>query len=192
MPWMHLQHPPENGGRKGGQGYSSQHPLVRSDNQYQEGIISKVSMCNSHIRAIFVWPWKMVSVIVCYLFYQSMDEKIKTWTLGFLAKENPNMEKALFDWPIMLQNNVKAKYMSVSIHFLKVLQAWSFFSMESALSGAFAPFVFIWQTNQSTLFLFICCCCFVCAFSSQGHTKIALLGLLVTISHYDQTCTESF
>ena len=24
-----------------------------------------------------------------------MDEKIKTWTLCFLAKENPNVEKAL-------------------------------------------------------------------------------------------------
>ena len=28
-----------------------------------------------------------------------MDEKIKTRTLRFLAKENPNMGKALFDWP---------------------------------------------------------------------------------------------
>ena len=26
-----------------------------------------------------------------------MDEKVKTWTLRFPAKENPNMEKALFD-----------------------------------------------------------------------------------------------
>jgi len=39
----------------------------------------------------------MVSVSVRYLFYKPMDEKIKTWTLRFLAKENPNMEKALFD-----------------------------------------------------------------------------------------------
>ena len=52
----------------------------------------------------------MVSVIVHYLFYQPMDEKIKTWPLRFLAKENPNMEKELFDWPIMLQYDVKAKY----------------------------------------------------------------------------------
>ena len=51
----------------------------------------------------------MVSVIVRYLFYQPMDEKIKTWTLRFLAKENPNMENELFDWPIMLQYDVKAK-----------------------------------------------------------------------------------
>ena len=39
-----------------------------------------------------------------------MDEKIKTWPLCFPAKENPNMEKALFDWPIVLQYDVKAKY----------------------------------------------------------------------------------
>ena len=52
--------------------------------------------------AIFVWPWKMISVSVRYLFYQSMDENIKTWPLRFLAKENPNVEKALFNWPIML------------------------------------------------------------------------------------------
>ena len=52
----------------------------------------------------------MVSVSVRYLFYKPVDEKIKTWTLRFPAKENPNMEKALFDWPIVLQYDVKAKY----------------------------------------------------------------------------------
>ena len=45
-----------------------------------------------------------------YLFYKPMDEKIKTWPLRFPAKENPIMEKALFDWRILLQYNVKAKY----------------------------------------------------------------------------------
>ena len=50
----------------------------------------------------------MVSVSVRYLFYQPMDEKNKTWTLRFPAKENPNMEKALFDWPIVLQYDVRA------------------------------------------------------------------------------------
>ena len=44
------------------------------------------------------------------LFYQLMDENIKTRPLRFPAKENPNMEKALFDLPIVLQNDVKAKY----------------------------------------------------------------------------------
>ena len=56
----------------------------------------------------------MVSVSVRYLFYQPMDEKIKTWTLRFPAKQNSNMEKALFDWPIVLQYDVKAKYGLIS------------------------------------------------------------------------------
>ena len=38
-----------------------------------------------------------------------MNEKIKTRSLRFPAKENPNMEKVLFDWPIVLQYDVKAK-----------------------------------------------------------------------------------
>ena len=60
---------------------------------------------------------KMVSVSVRYLFYQPMDEKIKTWLLRFPAKENPNMEKALFDWPIVLQYDVKTKYRLISRKF---------------------------------------------------------------------------
>ena len=56
----------------------------------------------------------MVSVSVRYLFHQPMDEKIKTWTLRFPAKENPNMEKALFDSPIVLQYDVKAKCRLIS------------------------------------------------------------------------------
>ena len=46
-----------------------------------------------------------------------MDEKIKTWPLRFPAKENPNMEKALFDWPVVLQYDVKAKYRLISRKF---------------------------------------------------------------------------
>ena len=57
----------------------------------------------SSIRMIFVWPWKMVSVSVPYLFYQPVGEKIKTWPLRFPAKVNPNMEQSLFDWSIVLQ-----------------------------------------------------------------------------------------
>ena len=56
----------------------------------------------------------MVSVSVRYLFYQPMDKKIKTWPLCFPAKENPNREKALFDWPMVLQCDVKAKYRLIS------------------------------------------------------------------------------
>jgi len=51
----------------------------------------------------------MVSASVRYLFYERMDEKTKTWPLRFAAQENPDMEKALFDWQIMLQYDVKAK-----------------------------------------------------------------------------------
>ena len=59
----------------------------------------------------------MASVSVRYLFYQPMDEKIKTWPLRFPAKENPNMEKALFDSSIVLQCDVKAKYRLISREF---------------------------------------------------------------------------
>ena len=59
----------------------------------------------------------MVSVSFRYLFYQPMDKKIKTWTLRFPTKENPNMEKALFDRPIVLQYDVKAKYQLISRKF---------------------------------------------------------------------------
>ena len=46
-----------------------------------------------------------------------MDKKIKPWTLRFSAKENPNMEKSLFDWPVVLQYDVKAKYRLISRKF---------------------------------------------------------------------------
>ena len=46
-----------------------------------------------------------------------MDEKIKTWPLRFPTKENRNKEKALFDWPIVLQYDVKAKYWLISRKF---------------------------------------------------------------------------
>ena len=67
----------------------------------------------------------MVSVTVRYLFYQPMDEKIKTWPPRFPAKEKPNMENTLFDWPIVLQYDVKAKYRLISRKFsgMKVFHA---------------------------------------------------------------------
>ena len=39
----------------------------------------------------------------------------------FPAKENPNTEKALFDWPIALQYDVKAKYRLISRKFSGML-----------------------------------------------------------------------
>ena len=62
----------------------------------------------------------MVLVSVRYLSHQSMDEKIKTWPLSFPAKESPNIEKALFDWPIVLQYGVKAKYRLISGKFSRM------------------------------------------------------------------------
>ena len=52
----------------------------------------------------------MVSVSVRYMFYHLMAKKIKTWNIRVPAKENPSMEKALFDWLIVLQYDVKTKY----------------------------------------------------------------------------------
>ena len=59
----------------------------------------------------------MVSVSVPYLFYQQMDEKIKTRPLRFPAKYAYDMEKELSDWPIVLQYGVKAKYRWISKKF---------------------------------------------------------------------------
>ena len=120
---------------------------------------------------MFVWPWKMVSVRVRYLFYQAMDEKIKTWPLRFPAKENPNMEKVLFDWPIVLQYDVKAKYRLIS----RKYSGMKIFHPNVRLTNQNpSAFVSIPQTNQIALFSFVCCFCFVRAFSFQGVTKIAL------------------
>ena len=46
-------------------------------------------------------PFGRCPVGVRYLFYQPVVEKIKTWPLRFPAKEDPAVEKALFDWPIV-------------------------------------------------------------------------------------------
>ena len=74
-----------------------------------------------------------------------MDEKIKTWTLRFPAKENPNMEKALFDWPIVLQYDVKAKYRLISRKFF----GHEVFSPERSLNQPKATRVCIRSINQS-------------------------------------------
>ena len=138
-------------------------------------------------RAIFVWPWKMVLASVRYLFYQPMDEKIKTWTLRFPAKENPNMEKALFDWPIVLQYDVKAKYRLISRKF----SGMKFFHPSVRLTNQKPrAFVSVRWTNQIALFPFVCCFCFVRAFSFQGHTKIALW--LHSVTSFFQSYSLSF
>ena len=82
----------------------------------------------------------------CSLFVLSVtDEKIKTWTLRFPAKENPNMEKALFDWPIVLQYDVKAKHLLISTKFF----GHEVFSPERSLNQPNATRVCISSINQS-------------------------------------------
>ena len=62
-------------------------------------------------------------------FYQPMDEKIKIWSLRFPAKESPNMEKPLFDWPIVWQYDVKTNYRLISSFlFLESSRTSSFFT----------------------------------------------------------------
>ena len=46
-----------------------------------------------------------------------MDEKIKIRPLRFPAKYEFDMEKVLFDWPIVLQYDVKVKYQLISKKF---------------------------------------------------------------------------
>ena len=88
----------------------------------------------------------MVSVkLVFVTFYQPMDEKIKTWTLRFPAKENPNMENTLFDWPIVLQYDVKAKYRLFPRKFF----GHEVFSPERSLNQPKATRVCICWINQS-------------------------------------------
>ena len=106
----------------------------------------------------------------CFVFSVN-GRKDQIWTLRFPAKENPNMEKALFDWPIVLQYDVKAKYRLISRKF----SGMKFFQPSVRLTNQKPrAFVSVRQTNQIAVFPFVCCFCFVCAFSFQGHTKIAL------------------
>ena len=90
----------------------------------------------------------MVSVSVRYLFYQPMDEKIKTWTLRLPAKENPNMEKALFDW----RDDVKVKYRLISRKFF----GREVFSPERSRNQPKATRVRIRSTNQSNRCISVC------------------------------------
>ena len=77
-----------------------------------------------------------------------MDQKIKTWTLRFPAKENPNMEKALFDWPIVLQYDVKAKYRLISRKFsgMKFFQSSVRLTNQKPLLLPHVPVSFVWKS----------------------------------------------
>ena len=75
-------------------------------------------------RAIFVRPWKKVSVSVRYLFHQPMDKKIKTWPLRFPAKET-----LIWRRHCSIGQSCCGMTSKLSIDwFLESSQAWSFFS----------------------------------------------------------------
>ena len=101
----------------------------------------------------------MVSVSVRYLFYQPMDEEIKTWPLCFPAKENLNMEKALFDWLIVLQYDVKAKHRLIS----RKPFEHEVFSRERSLIQPKATRVCICSINQSNRPISLRLLCFFCS-----------------------------
>ena len=51
----------------------------------------------------------------CLLFVLSANGwKDQNHAFSFSRRENPNMEKELLDWPIVLQYDVKAKYRLIS------------------------------------------------------------------------------
>ena len=78
----------------------------------------------------------------------------------FISQWNANMEKVLFDWPKLLQYDVKAKYRLISRKFF----GHEFFSAERSLTQPKAMRVCIRSINQSNhsisvrlLFLFYSC-----------------------------------
>ena len=91
----------------------------------------------------------MVSVSVHYLFYQPMNEKIKTWTLRFPAKESLNIGEAFVRLANLLQYDVKAKYRLISRKFFghEVLSA------ECSINQPKATRVYIRSINQSNRYI---------------------------------------
>ena len=122
----------------------------------------------------------MVWVSVSYLFYQPMDEKIKIWSLRFPAKENPNMEKALLDWPIVLQYDIKAKYLLISRKF----PGMKFFHPNVRLTNQKPhAFLSLRQTNQIALFPFICCLFCSRVFISRSYKNRSITRWREDMSH---------
>ena len=90
----------------------------------RRGILTLLLAVYLYLIHDLVWSWKMVSVSVCYLFYQPMDEKIKTLTLHFSAKENPKWRRHCLIGQLCCNMTSKR-----SIDwFLASSQAWSFFT----------------------------------------------------------------
>ena len=116
----------------------------------------------------------MVSVSVRYLFYQPIDEKIKTWTLRFPAKET-----LLWRWHCSIGQSCCSMTSKRSISwFPESSRAWRFFTRAFAQP----------TKSHARLYSFdkpINCFCSVRASLFLGHTKIALM--LIYDPVYDET-----
>ena len=98
-----------------------------------------------------------------------MDEKIKTWPLRFPAKET-------LIWRRHCSIGQSCCSMT-SKKFLESSSGMKFVYPRVRLANQNpGAFVSVSYTNQIALFPFVCCFCFVRAFSFQGHTKIALVN----------------
>ena len=118
---------------------------------------------------------KKVSVSVRSLFHQPMDEKIKTWPLCFPAKET-------LIWRRHCSIGQSCCSMT-SKKFLESSSGMKFVYPRVRLANQNpGAFVSVSYTNQIAPFPFVCCFCFVRAFSFQGQTKIALLTFIAVHS----------
>ena len=100
----------------------------------------------------------------CSLFVLSANGwKDQNMATSFSHQRKPdfNMERALLDWPFVLQYDVKAKFLLITRKFsgLKFFQP----SVRSTNQKPRA-FVSVRSTNQNALFPFVCCFSFVRAF----------------------------
>ena len=120
-----------------------------------------------HGRAIFVWPWKMVSDKCSLFVLSAMDEMIKTWTPRFPAMKRRHCSIGQSCWSITSKRSID--------WLLEISSGMKFFQPSVGLTKQKSrAFVSVRWTNQIALFPFVCCFCFVRAFSFQGHTQIAL------------------
>ena len=120
-------------------------------------------------------------------FYQPMDEKIKTWTLRFPAQENPNMELALFDWPIVLQYDVKAKHRLISRKFSGMKFFHPRIRLTNRKSRALYPFDQPMKSLYSRSFVVFVYSCVFISRSYENRSIVAfrpiLLSVLFTFIH---------
>ena len=115
-------------------------------------------------RAIFVWTWKMVSASVRYLFCQPMNEKKKHGLFVF-----PPKKTLIWSGHCLIGQSCCSMTSKRSIDwFLEISLGMKFFQPSVRLTIQ-KPSAFVFA-----LFSFVCCFCFVHAFSSQSHTKLAL------------------